>query len=187
MTIRPQLRHNIEMQKFLRYRRVIRQTFASRQSHDRERKEYKRLVSKLKARESAFDKNRIKRFEELQAECQRDIDHLEAVIGAMITGTYECMASLSTFMTPQERAWLVGATPQWLAQRNPDWESQGLFHLYFNLIAESEKSRSINSKAMYWYCGLMVSRDKAIYDMFMEGEDTEPSMQPRRAHLSLVR
>lgn len=187
MTFRPHLKSEPTLLNFLKYRRIIKHAFAFRQRFEDERNHYRRIANKLIAEGSPFNKHRIVQFEKMQAECLQDIREHEATLSAIIAPAYECMTKLTALLTPQERAWLVGATEGWLSKRNANWESTGIFQLYFNLKCESEKSNDHNSLAMFWFCGLMVSRDTVIHDLYMQTEDNEAEVMPARAHLSLVR
>lgn len=187
MTFRSHLKSEPSLLNFIKYRRIIKHAYAFRQRFEEERNHYRRIASKLSAEGSPFNKNRIAKFEGMQADCLSDIREHEATLAAIISPAYECMATLTALLTPQERACLVGSTEGWLHKRNASWESMGLFQLYFNLKCESEKSTDINSLAMFWFCGLMVSRDTVIHDFYMQTEDNEAEILPSRAHLSLVR
>jgi hypothetical protein len=186
MTFRAHLRSEPALLNFIKYRRLIKHVFKSRQQLVTERNSYRRITSKLVAEENVFNRNRINKFEMMQAECLLDINELEDHLDTIITSAYECMGKLSTLLEPQEKAWLVGATTQWLKQRNEHWVSLGLFQLYFNLMAESEKTNDLNGRPMFWFCGLMVAKNSSIHELFLNEED-EPQAPVKVPHLSLVR
>lgn len=187
MTFRSHIKNEPTLLNFLKYRRIIKHAFAFRLRYETERNTYRRIANKLSAGGNPFDKHRILKFELMQAECLQDIHEHEATLGTIISAAYDCMANLSALLTPQERAWLVGATEGWLKQRNSNWEAMGLFQLYFNLMCESEKTPDSRNRAMFWFCGLMVSRNSVIHEMYLQSEDIELSEAPRKAHLTLVR
>lgn len=187
MTFHSVPRGDTALLDFLKYRRIIKHAFAFRLRYDAERNQYRRIANKLSAQGSPFNKHRIEKFEQMQAECLQDIREHEATLASIISPAYECMSKLTALMTPQERAGLVGATPAWLSKQNPSWASMGVFQLYFNLMCESEKSPDHKNRAMFWFCGLMVSRDTAIHDQYLLTEESDALDAPRRAHLSIVR
>lgn len=187
MTFRSHLRAEPSLLNFLKYRRIIKHAFAFRLRYEAERNHYRRIANKLTAEDNPFHKHRIAKFEQMQAECLQDIREHEATIARLISPAYECMSTLTGLLTPQERAWLVGATSEWLSQRNASWASMGLFQLYFNLQCEAEKSPDPSTRAMFWFCGLMVSLDTTIHDQYMQSEIEEAESIPARLHLSLVR
>lgn len=187
MTFRPHLKHEPSLLNFLKFRRIIKHIFKSRQKRDTERNSYRRIANILSAGGNPFDKHRIQTFVNLQNECLLDINQIESSVSPIITSTYECMATLSELLTPQERASLVGATPTWLAQRSERWEEMGLFQLYFNLMCENEKSSHIENRSMFWFCGLMVSRNTTIHETLMMEDEAEIIEAPKLAHLSLVK
>lgn len=186
MTFRAHLRDEPALLNFLKYRRLIKHVFKSRQQLVTERNSYRRITSKLVAEENVFNKNRISKFKMMQEECLLDIKELEDHLDPVIASAYECMNRLSALLEPQEKAWLIGATSQWLKGRNEHWESLGLFQLYFNLMAESEKANDVNERPMFWFCGFMVAKSSSIHDQFLDEED-EPQALVKVPHLSLVR
>lgn len=186
MTFRAHLRNEPTLLNFLKYRRLIKHVYKSRQQLVTEQNSYRRITSKLVAEDNVFNKNRINKFKLMQEECLLDIKQLEDHLQSVITSAYECMTKLSTLLEPQEKAWLIGATARWLKSRNEHWESLGLFQLYFNLMAESEKTNDLSGRPMFWFCGLMVARNSSIHDLFLE-EDDEPETPVKLPHLSLVR
>lgn len=187
MTFRSHLRSEPSLLNFLKYRRIIKHAFAFRLRFDDERNHYRRIANKLNAEGNPFNKHRIAKFEQMQADCLQDIRDHEATLAAIISPAYECMTELTALLTAQERAWLVGASMGWLTRRNPNWESMGIFQLYFNLMCESEKSPDHSSRAMFWFCGLMVSRDTSIHEQYLLNEEDDALDSPRKAHLSIVR
>lgn len=187
MTFRAHLRNEPILLNFIKYRRLIKHVFKSRQQLVAERNGYRRVWSKLNAQQNVFNNHKIKKFQQLQDECLSDIKDLEDHLDQIISSAHECMTQLSALLEPQEKAWLVGATPNWLKRRNANWESLGLFQLYFNLMCESEKSRDLHARAMFWFCGLMVARNSSIHELFLDEEDEGIQAPVRARHLSLVK